>query len=240
MRLDKWLSDKKICRSRSNAADLIKRGFVLINSQLINDASHDVSEHDEIVLLKSDNWPSRAAEKLAAAFSFWKLDVSDDVCLDVGASTGGFTAVLLSNHAKKVYAVDVGHNQLVAELRNNSRVINMEGINVRYGLKNFIFESLDFACVDVSFISLKLVLPSVIEMLKKEASLVVLIKPQFELGPESINKKGLVTDPLQYDNLKLSISQFIDQQMGVKGTIIDSPILGGDGNREFLGYWTRK
>jgi 23S rRNA (cytidine1920-2'-O)/16S rRNA (cytidine1409-2'-O)-methyltransferase len=176
---------------------------------------------------------SRGGVKLAAALGSFSLDVSGRVCLDVGASTGGFSQVLIARGARRVYAVDVGRDQLHASLRGRDEIVSMEEVDIRALDSSRLPELPDFAAIDVSFISLKLVLPAVAKLLQARASLVALIKPQFEAERRHL-KKGIVRDPAVHERICSEIVAFLTAQGWSIGGVVPSAILGGDGNREFF------
>ena len=237
-RLDKMLVHLGLMRSRSQAADFIKRGLVKVNNKKITKPSFKVSDNEDIIILGQKNFVSRAAEKLLAALNAFDIEVKDKICLDIGASTGGFTQVLLLHGAKKVYAVDVGTNQLDESLKADSRVISLEQTDARNLTETLIPDKIDIFVSDVSFISITKILPKIAHLLKSDAHGVILIKPQFELSPELV-KNGIVKDEklhnLAINNVKKSL-----QQNGFSLLkIIPSPITGNKGNKEFLA-WVKK
>lgn len=239
-RLDLLLVNKGLVSTRTRAEQVIRQYGVLVDGKLITKAGKKFDDKVEIHLISEEiPWVSKGAIKLFAAIEKWSLSAAQETCLDIGASTGGFTEVLLHLGAKKVYAVDVGQHQLHSKLRKDNRIINLEKTHVRELTKNLVSDAIDFLVVDVSFISLTKVLPFLHPFLKDGAKVVLLIKPQFEVGKENLNKNGIVVnklrDPEIIEKIKASARQnqlkFID--------IIDSPILGGDGNREFLAYFCK-
>lgn len=233
MRLD------KVCAielgSRTKAQDHIKKGLVEVNGKVIQKSSYLVSELDSVVI-KNDGYEfvSRAAYKLLGAMDTFSIDLNDQVVLDIGASTGGFTDVCLRHDAKKVYALDVGHLQLDPTLAMDPRVIKMEGKNARELKADWFDEPIDFICMDVSFISCQTILEHVFkEMIPKH--LVVLVKPQFECGPQALNKHGVLKNEklaLQIVNKKQAFLQIYYQQVHV----MKSPIQGRSGNQEYVIY----
>jgi 23S rRNA (cytidine1920-2'-O)/16S rRNA (cytidine1409-2'-O)-methyltransferase len=184
-------------------------------------------------------WVSRAAYKLIAALDHWKIAVKDQTFIDLGASTGGFTEVMLDRGLAKSYCVDVGQKQLHEKIKNDPRVVNLEKTHARDLTEKLLPEQVDGLVVDVSFISLEKVLPFTIPFLKANATVVLLVKPQFELGPGSLNKAGVVKDTSQYPALLENIKQMAQRNQLQWKAYIDSPILGGDGNAEFLGYFEK-
>ncbi|MFM7467387.1 MAG: TlyA family RNA methyltransferase [Crocinitomicaceae bacterium] len=239
-RLDVILVNKGLVSTRTRAEQVITTHGVLVEGILVTKPGKKYPDQVTIQLIEDEiPWVSKGAIKLLAAIEKWNLSAAHETCLDIGASTGGFTEVLLNLGAKKVYAVDVGQHQLHSKLRNDNRIVNLEKTHVRELTKNLVSDVIDFLVVDVSFISLTKVLPFLHPFLKNGAKVVLLIKPQFEVGKENLNKNGIVVNKLLYpeitENIKTSARQnqleFID--------IIDSPILGGDGNREFLAYFCK-
>ncbi|MFM7683508.1 MAG: TlyA family RNA methyltransferase, partial [Bacteroidota bacterium] len=213
---------------------------VLVDGKLITKTGKKFDENVEIQLISEEiPWVSKGALKLLAAIEHWEINPTDKVFIDLGASTGGFTEVLITQNAKKVYCVDVGTNQLHSKLRDLPQIINLEKTHVRELTNKLIPELVDGLVIDVSFISLEKVIPFVHPFLKEDAPVILLIKPQFEVGKGNLNKHGIVTDTKLYpetiERIKsmcaLNQFEFID--------FIESPILGGDGNREFLGYFRK-
>ena len=182
---------------------------------------------------------SRGGFKLEKAMKEFNIDLTDAVCMDIGASTGGFTDCMLQNHAKKVFSVDVGYGQFAWKLRTDERVVCMERTNIRYVTPEDIGEKLDFASIDVSFISLRTIMPAVKELLKDDGCVVALIKPQFEAGKDKVGKKGVVRDKSVHKEVVTNIVNFlIDNELIVLGLSF-SPIKGPEGNREYLVYFTK-
>lgn len=239
-RIDKILLERGLVSTRVRAEEIIKNYGVKVNGKLFSKPGKKVPTDAKIELLADEiPWVSRAAFKLIAALDHWKIEVKDKVYIDLGASTGGFTEVLLSRDLSRCYCVDVGQKQLHDKIKNDPKVINLEKTHARDLTEKLIPEQVDGLVVDVSFISLEKVLPFTIPFLKEKATVILLIKPQFELGPGSLNKAGVVKDTSQYPALLESIKQMAQRnQLQWKG-YIDSPILGGDGNAEFLGYFEK-
>ncbi len=236
IRLDKALVDRGLVPSRARAQSLIRSRGVKVNGKIVSEKDFITDEEADIMLVTEDlRWVSRGGLKLAHALQFWHIDVKNKVALDIGASTGGFTDVLLALGAKKVYALDVGHGQLAPKLLTDKRVVNMEGTHIKDVEKSLFKEKIDLIVVDVSFISLEKVLPKVKELIKKKGVFVALIKPQFEVGKELVGK-GVITDPKLHAKVANRIEAVV-HELGfhVEG-VVASPILGGDGNREFLIY----
>ncbi len=233
-RLDSYLFSCGMVKSRTNAGDLIKEGKVSVNGKIITKPSYDVKHSDKVQITGDmPKFVSRGGLKLEKAIEEFSLDLKGCTCMDIGASTGGFTDCMLSYGAVKVFAVDVGTDQLDSRLKQDIRVISMEKTNVR-GLDPAVIEKVDFISIDVSFISLKAVLPCAYSFLKDNGHCVALIKPQFEAGKTSLNKKGIVKDEKIRKRVCDDISAFA-LSIGFKpGKIITSPITGKDGNIEFL------
>lgn len=231
-RLDVEVARRGLARSRSLAADLIKRGKVNVNGNAETKPSFELSETDSIDISGGSSYVSRAGEKLAAALSAFKLDVSGLEAVDIGSSTGGFSDCLLRNGAKKVIAIDVGTDQFDASLRDDPRIELHEGTDVR---KFALASPVDLATLDVSFISLTHVLPKAFELVKKDGAVVALVKPQFEVGKETADRfKGVIWDDKERLAALENVKSFA-QKVGFKvAGSIDSPLEGEKGNREFL------
>ncbi|MCL2071674.1 MAG: TlyA family RNA methyltransferase [Oscillospiraceae bacterium] len=232
-RLDKELHSKGFAKSRTVAAELIAEGKVTVNGRVCSKPSYPVEANDLIevsggaAVLK---YVSRGGLKLEHSLKVFDIELDELVCLDVGASTGGFTDCMLQNNAKRVYAVDVGTSQLDVSLRENERVVSMEQCDIRNAV---LPEKADFIGVDVSFISLKHIIPHLGRFLKNGGKSVMLIKPQFESGKRH---KGLISDKKVRDKIADDISLFAEKcGFNVKG-LIESPVTGKSGNREFLMY----
>jgi 23S rRNA (cytidine1920-2'-O)/16S rRNA (cytidine1409-2'-O)-methyltransferase len=233
-RLDKLLVEKGLAETRSKALGLIMAGCVLVDGKPITKAGTSIEEASEISLKPYSTYVSRGALKLEAALDAFGVDVNGTVAIDVGSSTGGFTEVLIKRGAAKVYAVDVGHGQLHWRLRTNPRVICLEGINARIISRESIPEPCDIATFDVSFISLKLVVPPVLNLMKKSSHIIALIKPQFEAGRTLVGKGGIIRDQTVIDAVISDISAFfIALSLKVNG-VIPSPVKGTKGNQEYL------
>lgn len=237
IRLDQLVFDLGLTESRERAKTTIMSGLVFVDGQRADKPGMQVSP-DANVEVRGNAIPyvSRGGLKLEKALKVFPIDVKDKICIDCGASTGGFTDVLLKNGAKKVYSVDVGYGQLAWSLRQDERVVNMERTNIRYITSEQIPEELDIAVMDLSFISIKLVLPAVCALLKDGAELVCLIKPQFEAGREEVGKKGVVRDEKVHLAVIESILSFVPG-LGMTVMGLDfSPIKGPEGNIEYLCY----
>ncbi len=231
-RIDKVLVELGILKTRSQAKMLIEQGCVYHNDTQVKKAGLKVNSDDKFEIKEMNIYVSRGAYKLEKAMSEFELNLGDLIVADVGASTGGFTQVCLENGSKKVYAIDVGHDQLSDIIKNDERVVNLEGTNIKFPLE--LPELVDLCVVDLSFISIKLVYKNIHNLLKEGASSVVLIKPQFEAGASRLGKQGLVSDELQPVILDEVLSWFKENNFNVE-KIIDSPIKGNkSGNKEYL------
>lgn len=236
-RLDVALFEQNFVESRAKAGALIMAGQVYVNSQKITKAGYSLKPDDKIEV-RGEKLPfvSRGGLKLDKAMKSFNIKLENLVCMDIGASTGGFTDCMLQNNAKKVYSVDVGYGQLAWKLRTDDRVVNMERTNFRYLTEKDIEEKLDFASCDVSFISLKKILPVMFTLLKDGATSVCLIKPQFEAGREKVGKKGVVRDIQTHKDVVSEILKFA-YDTGFSVLSLDfSPVKGPEGNIEYLMY----
>lgn len=233
-RLDKLLVKRGLAETRARAQALILAGKVLVEGQRLDKAAHLVPEDATITVKEPMPYVSRGGFKLAAALDHFQVPVEGRSCLDIGASTGGFTDCLLQRGAARVVALDVGYGQLDWRLRRDPRVEVREHVNARYLTPDDFNERFDLVVADVSFISLTKILPVIPPLLKEPASVIVLIKPQFEVGREEVGKGGLVRDEAAQRRVVEGITRFAEK-LGLhsRGTI-ESPILGADGNREFL------
>lgn len=237
VRLDQLVFDLGYTDSRERAKTTIMSGHVFVNGQRADKPGMPVAP-DAAVEVRGDALPfvSRGGFKLDKALKVFPVDPRGKVCIDCGASTGGFTDVLLQHGAARVYAVDVGYGQLAWKLRNDERVINLERTNLRYVTEEQIPEPADLAVMDVSFISIKLVLPAVKRLLKPDADLICLIKPQFEAGREEVGKKGVVRDERVHKEVVNGILQFAPT-VGLSVMGLDfSPVKGPEGNIEYICY----
>ncbi|MFA4973684.1 MAG: TlyA family RNA methyltransferase [bacterium] len=240
VRIDKFVVEKGLALSREKAQALIMAGCVLIDETPATKPGQLV-DPDAVVRVRGEDHPyvSRGGVKLAAAFSEFKIDAEGKICMDVGASTGGFTDCLLKSGAARIYAVDVGYGQLDQRVARDDRVIVLDRQNIRSLKKGKIAETIDLAVIDVSFISLSLVLPAVDLFLKEGASVIALIKPQFEVGRELVGKGGIVRDPASHE---LAIEKVRAAAKGLgweERGLIESPITGAKGNKEFLIYFKK-
>lgn len=222
---------------RDLAKSLIMEGKVYVNNQKADKAGEQIGEKDKVELRgETLRYVSRGGLKLEKAIKAFPICLDGSVAMDIGASTGGFTDCMLQNGAKKVFAVDVGYGQLAWKLRTDERVVNMERTNIRYVTPEDIGEELDFASVDVAFISLKLVLPVAFNLLRNDGEIVALIKPQFEAGREKVGKKGVVREPSVHREVIEEVTKFA-QNNGFQILGLDfSPIRGPEGNIEYLMY----
>ncbi len=237
MRLDVYLTEKGLCRSRSAAQSLISSGGVVVNGKTAVKNSFEITDTDEvgIVELKLPKYVGRGGIKLERALELWSVDLNGKTCLDIGASTGGFTDCMLQNGAARVFAVDVGTGQLAEKLRADTRVISLENTDIRdFTFDGYDISEAEFIGTDVSFISLKLVLPHIYRLLAEDGQAVALIKPQFEAGRKNLSKKGIVRDEKIRLKCVEEVTDFALQcGFAVTGTA-PSPITGGDGNTEYL------
>ena len=230
-RIDKFMVDVGMVKSRSQARMLIKQGDVLCNGVKVSKPGKLVTENDSIEISERDLYVSRGAYKLLKAIEEFDLDFSGKIVADCGASTGGFTQVSLINKASKVYSIDVGHDQLDELVKQNPKVVNMEGINLKHELE--LPEKVDICVADLSFISIKLVYPTMRKLLKPSGYSVVLIKPQFEAGKERLGKGGIVKPEFQEEILNETTTWFKEQGCTIE-KICESPITGKTGNIEYL------
>ena len=239
-RLDILVTERGLAESREKAKALIMAGDVYVDQQKADKPGDLYPEEAPIeVRGKGLKYVSRGGLKLEKAMAEFPITLTGLVCMDVGASTGGFTDCMLQNGAKKVYAVDVGYGQLAWSLRTDPRVVNLERTNARYLSQEQVPEPIDFFSVDVSFISLSLILPAVRPLLAENARAVCLIKPQFEAGREKVGKKGVVRDPAVHQEVIEKILSFaLDNGYSVLGLTF-SPVKGPEGNIEYLAYLQR-
>lgn len=240
-RLDVLLTERGFFDSREKAKAVIMAGEVFVNGQREDKAGSKFDREAEIeVKGKVLKYVSRGGLKLEKAVEVYGLNLDGKVCIDIGSSTGGFTDCMLQNGAIKVYAIDVGTNQLAWKLREDERVVSMEKTNIRYVTEGQIPEKADFASVDVSFISLTKVLPVAVNLLKDDAHMVCLIKPQFEAGREKVGKKGVVRDFTVHREVMELITNFaVELNFLIKGLTF-SPVKGPEGNIEYLIYMQKK
>ena len=236
IRLDARISELGLTESREKAKAFIMAGQVYVNGMKAAKAGMTVTEKDIIEVRGTSEFVSRGGHKLKKAMSSFPITLNEKICMDVGASTGGFTDCMLQNGASKVYSVDVGYGQLAWKLRSDSRVVNLERTNIRYVTEEQVSDKIDFFSVDVSFISLTLVLPAVKNLLSEKGEGVCLIKPQFEAGREKVGKKGVVREKEVHVEVIEKIYNFaIENGYNVLG-LDYSPIKGPEGNIEYLIY----
>lgn len=240
VRLDQLLVDLGLAQSRERAKITIMEGNVFVDGQRVDKAGTAVDPEKKIEV-RGEQLPyvSRGGLKLEKALKVFPVDPTGLTCIDCGASTGGFTDVLLQNGAKKVYAVDVGYGQLAWKLRSDERVVNLERTNVRYITSEQIPETIDLGVMDLAFISIKLVIPAVRELLKEDGDILCLIKPQFEAGREKVGKKGVVRDAKVHLEVLESFMDFVPRSGFTLMGLSFSPIRGPEGNIEYLG-WLKK
>jgi 23S rRNA (cytidine1920-2'-O)/16S rRNA (cytidine1409-2'-O)-methyltransferase len=234
-RLDKLLTERGLAESRVRAQALILAGRVLVNEQRVEKAGSTIASDAVIrVLGEPQKYVSRGGQKLEAALTHWGIELAGRVCVDVGTSTGGFTDCMLQHGATRVIAVDTGYGQIVQKLRDDSRVELLERTNARYLEPGSLSPEISFMAMDVSFISATLVLPAVVGAIGGGREMVILVKPQFESGREAVGKGGIVRDAVAQagavERVRLCVLE-----LGAKTTeVIDSPVLGAEGNKEFL------
>jgi 23S rRNA (cytidine1920-2'-O)/16S rRNA (cytidine1409-2'-O)-methyltransferase len=234
-RLDKILHDMGLARSRSHAKELVGGEHVLVDGKVCTKASLMVTK--EQVSLTSEigdefKYVGRGAQKISGALKDFNVSVKNLIIADVGASTGGFTDFVLQNGAAKVYAIDVGHDQLAESLRKDPRVVNLEGVNVRHPYE--LDEKVDLAVVDLSYISLKLTLPTIASFLKESGEIITLVKPQFEAGPDAIGKGGIVKDKSVHETILKELTSFCFEQNLNFVNVTRSSIKGKTGNQEYF------
>lgn len=237
LRLDVALFERGYAESREKAKALIMAGIVYVNNQK-SDKAGNIVKPDDVIEVRGETlkYVSRGGLKLEKAVNSFGLDLSGFVCADIGASTGGFTDCMLQNGAVKVYSIDVGYGQLAWKLRTDERVINLERTNFRYVTEEQVPDKLDFASVDVSFISLSLILPVMRTLLKDNATAVCLIKPQFEAGKENVGKKGVVREKSVHIAVIEKIINLLEETKFSLLGLDFSPVKGPEGNIEYLCY----
>lgn len=235
-RVDKMLVEAKLTSTRSQALLLIEEGVVFYQNKLVEKASQQVTA-EGLEVRKEIQYVSRGAHKIEGALARFQVDVKDLIIADVGASTGGFTDYVLRNGATKVYCLDVGHDQLAQSLREDPRVENHEGVNIKFPFE--IKEKVDLAVVDLSFISLKLVLKNIFDLVKPKGKIVALLKPQFEVGQSGLDGNGIVKS----EGHRLVMLHEIKEWCKVQGFVLvdqcESPILGKNGNKEYFFYFDK-
>jgi 23S rRNA (cytidine1920-2'-O)/16S rRNA (cytidine1409-2'-O)-methyltransferase len=238
-RLDQALVERGLCESRERAKRAILAGQVRVNAQSARKPSDSVKPEDQLALDAGDKYVSRGGHKLEHALNRFHLDVTGMTALDLGASTGGFTDCLLQHGAARVFAVDVGRGQLAWKLRQDRRVVVMEKTNARHLTAMLFpqpFTPADLAVIDCSFISLRNILPAAIALLRPDGKIVALIKPQFEAGKTEADKgRGVISDPLVHERVLDELRKFVLAQPGLRWQgVVESPLLGPAGNKEFL------
>ena len=237
IRLDQFVFEEGYTESRQRAQALIMAGVVYVNNQKVDKAGYMVKDTDTVEVRGKDlKYVSRGGYKLEKAIELYNLDLKDKICMDIGASTGGFTDCMLQNGAQKVYSVDVGYGQLAWKLRTDERVVNLEKTNIRNVTEENLEEKINFFSVDVSFISLKHIFPVAFAISTDDVIGACLVKPQFEAGKEKVGKKGVVRDIDTHTEVVTNIYEFVLEQ-GFKVLNLDySPIKGPQGNIEYLIY----
>jgi len=234
MRLDRLLVEKGLAETRTKAAALIMAGSVLVDGVPVTKAGSPVRGDADIAVKEPPRYVSRAGGKLEAALDAFGVDPAGKTAIDVGASTGGFTDVMLQRGAEKVYAVDVGRGQLHWKLRTHEKVVSLEGINVRDFSPTLVNDRCDLATFDVSFISLRLVIPPVLKVLKEGADVIALVKPQFEAGREHVGKGGILRDDRVAQEVVRDMEAFLAGLGCIVTGTIPSPVKGAKGNQEYL------
>jgi 23S rRNA (cytidine1920-2'-O)/16S rRNA (cytidine1409-2'-O)-methyltransferase len=234
-RLDQLLVERGLVESREKARALILAGQVLVNGQRVDKAGHNVAVDAQVELLEQPRYVGRGGLKLEAALRHFDIQVAAKICMDVGSSTGGFTDCLLQHGAARVYAIDVGTAQLDWKMRNDPRVIVREQVNARYLSREDVPEIIQLAVCDVSFISITMILPAIAKLLAEDAEMVILVKPQFELERRQVGKGGIIRDPELHQQARRRVQEAV-QRLGFRTDTIPSPILGAEGNQEFLLY----
>jgi len=241
IRLDQLLVEKGLVESREKAKRLIMSGQILVDGQPAPKPGQTLAPDREITLKAVERFVSRGGEKLEGAMQAFPISLEGKVCIDIGSSTGGFTDCMLQHGATRVYAVDVGKGQLHWKLREDPRVVVMEGVNARYLMPADLPEPADFASIDTSFISLTNILPAVKSLLKPGGEIVSLIKPQFEAGKEEVDKgRGVITDPAIHEEVISKVREFGTEELGLEWIgLSTSPLKGPKGNIEFLAHWKK-
>ena len=242
-RIDKLLVERGLAQSRTKAQALVMAGVVLVDEQLVHKPSESFLPEADIRIKgagdPASRYVGRGGLKLEAALREFKIEVAGLTCLDVGASTGGFTDCLLQHGAARVVAIDVGHNQFDWKLRSDPRVELLEGVNARYLKPEGFDRKFDLATIDVAFISATMILPAIVPLLTNQGRIITLIKPQFEVGKGEVGKGGIVTDPLQHQRVVDEVN-LAAEELGLRVCgVIGSPIHGAEGNVEFLALYKR-
>ena len=240
IRLDQLLVNRSLVESKEKAQKLIYGGLVKVNEILSTKPGHKFNEDCKINIKQKEKYVSRGGLKFEEAYNKFNLKIKNNICLDIGSSTGGFTDFMLQHKADRIYAVDCGTNQLHWTLRKNSKIIVMEKTNARYLSKKEIPELVDLCTIDVSFISLKKILPSVINLINNNGVIVSLIKPQFEAGKDQIDKGGVITNPIIHEKVINDIKDFGEKKLNLKWLdLCISPLKGPAGNKEFFAHWRK-
>lgn len=240
MRLDLYITEKGLSRSRTDAKALITEGAVKVNGEVVKKPAAEILGTECVEVIADDNrFVSRGGLKLDGALSHFNIDVAGLSCIDVGASSGGFTDCLLRRGARRVLAVDSGKGQLAEELLCDPRVTSFEKFNAKIMTAEMLPFTPDMAVMDVSFISAKLIIPAVYDCLSDNGGYVLLIKPQFEVGPRGVGKGGIVKDKKMRDNAVREVVEFAEKIGFYTVGLIESPIKGGDGNTEYLAYFRK-
>ena len=234
-RLDRLIVERGLAESREKAQALIMAGEVRVNGQKAAKSGMPVEPDCVVEMLSRPPYVSRGGYKLAGALTHFGIELGGLICADIGSSTGGFTDVMLQNGAARVHAVDVGVGQLDWKLRTDPRVVMHEGVNARDIALSVLGEQVDFLSCDVSFISVTLILPAITALLRPAGQMVILIKPQFEVGRGQVGKGGIVRDPLLHEAACERVDRAV-QEIGFQTARMDSPIAGAEGNKEFLLY----
>ncbi|MBF0225903.1 MAG: TlyA family RNA methyltransferase [Desulfobacterales bacterium] len=234
-RLDVFIVEKGLVETREKAKALIMSGNVLVDNFPIDKPGYFVKPDSNIIIKETIPYVSRGGLKLESAIKHFQINPSGLICLDVGASTGGFTDCLIQHEAKQVFAVDVGYGQIAWKLRQDNRVVTIERTNARYMDPSVLPYPIDLITIDVSFISLKIIVPAVEKFLKQNGSILALIKPQFEVGKGKVGKGGIVRDKTLHDEVIEDLSNFFknERNLDIVG-IMPSPIIGAKGNQEFI------
>jgi len=238
VRLDQLLVERGLAETREKARALILAGDVLIDGQRSDKPGRSVAHDAQVSVTARPSYVSRGGIKLAEALDRFGIAVAGNVCIDIGSSTGGFTDCLLQRGATCVWAIDVGHGQLDWKLRNDPRVVVREGVNARYLSSADFPGKFDLAVCDASFISATLLIPAIVPLLKESGRMIILVKPQFEIGKGEVGKGGIVRDPAQHRAACERVRTAVEAQ-GFRASIIESPIRGAEGNVEFLLYARR-
>ncbi len=237
LRLDQLLINRNLAETKSKAQSMIMAGQVSVNDKIITKSGNSFNENSKIEIKQlHPPWVSRGAFKLLKAIDYFKIDIKNKICLDIGSSTGGFTEVLLKKNAKKIYSVDVGTNQIHEKLKNEKKIISIENFNAKYLDNSIIHEEIDLIVCDVSFISLTKVIEPSLKILSTNAEIIALIKPQFETNKINL-KKGIVKDSLIHRQVCDDISDWFKTTIKAEVVgLVESPITGPKGNKEFLIY----